>query len=62
MKSLIPAILMAAALPGTGFAHPGHIADTGQGHAHWPLYLLLGIALIAGAAWAYDAFIRSGRS
>ena len=44
-------ILTATALPGAALAHPGHIADTGQGHAHWLPYVLLGLALFAGAAW-----------
>ncbi len=58
MKSLILTILTAAAMPGAALAHPGHIADTGQGHAHWSLYLLLGIALFTGAACAYSVLTR----
>ena len=58
MKSLILTFLSVAVLPGSALAHPGHIADTGQGHAHWSLYLLIGIALFAGAVWAYGTFTR----
>ncbi len=58
MKSLILTILTAATLPGAALAHPGHIADTGQGHAHWSLYLLLGVALFAGATWVCGILTR----
>lgn len=41
MKSLILAFLGTTALPGLAFADPGHIADSGHGHAHWFIYVLL---------------------
>ncbi len=41
MKSLILAFLGTTALPGLAFADPGHIADSGHGHSHWFIYVLL---------------------
>ena len=52
MKSLILAFLGTAALPGLAFADPGHIADSGHGHSHWFIYVLLGCALFGLAVWA----------
>ena len=51
----ILAILGSVALPATAFAHPGHIADAGQGHSHWFIYVLLGCALFGIAAWVRTA-------
>jgi hypothetical protein len=50
MKSLILTILSTATLPGVALAHSGHIADTGQGHSHWFIYVLLACAVLGFAA------------
>jgi len=54
MKTRILAILGTAVLPATAFAHPGHVADTGQGHSHWYIYVL-----VACAAFGLTALIRA---
>ena len=52
MKSLIPAFLGTTILPSAAFANPGHIVDTGHGHSHWFVYLLLAGVLFGLAVWA----------
>jgi len=41
MTSRILTILATVGLPATALADPGHIADSGHGHSHWLVYLLL---------------------
>lgn len=50
MKSLILTILGTVALPALANAHPGHIAEQGQGHSHWFIYVLLACAVLGFAA------------
>jgi hypothetical protein len=52
MTSRILTLLGTAILPSAAFANPGHIADTGHGHSHWLLYLLLAGVLFGLAVWA----------
>ncbi len=52
MTSRILTLLGTAILPSAAFANPGHIADTGHGHSHWLLYLLLASVLFGLAVWA----------
>jgi hypothetical protein len=54
MTSRILTLLATAALPSAALAHPGHIADTGQGHSHWYIYVL-----VACAAFGLASLIRA---
>lgn len=58
--------LLTIAHPGTAWAHPGHIADIGQGHDHWMVYwlgagIVLGLAIWAGNRLAAYTKIRRGK-
>ncbi len=52
MTSRILTILGILALPSAALADAGHIADSGHGHSHWFIYVLLACALFGLAALA----------
>ena len=58
MTSRIFAFLGTLALPGTAWAHPGHIAEA-VGHDHWLALVILGGLGVALAGWGLARLLRS---
>ncbi len=63
---ILIALFAAVALsPAAALANPGHVADMGQGHTHWQvfvLYVLLGCAALGLAFWARALFMARSQT